>query len=199
MELIFATHNPHKLKEIRQVLGDEINLISLDDLGCIDEIPEPYETLEENARSKTLFIRRHYNRDCFADDTGLEIEALHGEPGVHSARYALGDKRTGSLEERFRANVEKVLYNMKGIENRKACFRTVISLDMDGKHILFEGKINGQILPYSSGKEGFGYDPIFLPEGYSKSFAEMTLEEKSLISHRAIAFLKLRDFLQRLS
>jgi XTP/dITP diphosphohydrolase len=197
MELVFATHNPHKLKEIRQVLGDEIHLISLDELGCKDEIPEPYETLEENARSKTRFIRRHYDRDCFADDTGLEIEALHGEPGVHSARYAWGEDHSGSLEERSIANIEKVLHNMKGMKNRKACFRTVISLDMDGKHLFFEGKVPGTILSNSSGKEGFGYDPIFLPEGYSKTFAEMSLEEKSRISHRAIAFMKLRNFLQR--
>ena len=188
MELVFATNNQHKLKEIQELLGNKINLLSLKDIHCDEEIPEDYFTLEENASQKSHHICNKYNVDCFADDTGLEIDALDGEPGVLSARYA-GESKDSD------ANMKKVLKMLEGVENRKARFRTVISLLINKKEYLFEGIVNGEILTEESGVEGFGYDPIFKPEGYSESFAEMSLNEKNKISHRARATMKLVEFL----
>lgn len=195
MKLIFATHNPHKLEEISHILGDGIELLNLNDIDCHEEIPEPFNTLEENATEKTRYIREKYNMDCFADDTGLEIDALNGEPGVFSARYAVSGNDHLSLQMKFKANIEKVLLNLKDIDDRKARFRTVISLDLNKERFLFEGIVNGTIQHEETGEKGFGYDPIFRPEGFNKSFAEMSLEEKNRISHRAIAFNKLKEFL----
>jgi len=188
MDIVFATNNKHKLEEIQQLIVGKINLLSLKDINCNDEIPEDFFTLEENASQKSHYIFDKYNLDCFADDTGLEIEALNGKPGVLSARYAGDSKDT-------EANMRKVLDDLKGKKNRKARFRTVISLIINKKEYLFEGIVNGEILESKTGKDGFGYDPIFKPIGYSESFAEMSLEQKNLISHRAIATRKLVDFL----
>jgi XTP/dITP diphosphohydrolase len=196
MKLVFATHNPHKLEEINNILGQEFSLLSLDDINCTEDISEPFFTLEENAKEKTRYIKETYGYDCFADDTGLEIDALNGEPGVFSARYAVPEDIDISLSERFRANIQKVLGKLKGVKNRRARFRTVISLNWSEGQFLFEGVVEGNILTEPTGDKGFGYDPIFMPLGYSKSFAEMTLDEKNLISHRAVAFNQLRDFLR---
>jgi XTP/dITP diphosphohydrolase len=196
MKLIFATHNPHKLEEISHILGEGIELLSLHDIGCHEDIPEPFHTLKENAIEKTRFIREKFNMDCFADDTGLEIAALNGEPGVFSARYAISENVQMPLQMRFKANIEKVLLNLMDVDDRNARFRTVISLDLNNQQYLFEGIINGTIQHEESGEKGFGYDPIFRPEGFIKSFAEMSLEEKNQISHRAIAFNRLKEFLQ---
>jgi len=188
MDIVFATNNKHKLEEIQQLIGNKINLLSLSDINCNDEIPEDFFTLEENASQKSHYIFDKFNLDCFADDTGLEIEALNGKPGVLSARYAGDSKDT-------EANMRKVLDELKGEKNRKARFRTVISLIINKNEYLFEGIVNGEILESKTGKDGFGYDPIFKPIGYAESFAEMSLEQKNLISHRAIATRKLVDFL----
>lgn len=196
MKLVFATHNPHKLEEINNILGKEFSLLSLDDINCTEDIPEPFFTLEENAKEKTRYIKETYAYDCFADDTGLEIDALNGEPGVFSARYAIPENIHISLPERFKANIQKVLEKMKGVRNRRARFRTVISLNCFGQQYFFEGEVEGNILTEPLGDKGFGYDPIFMPLGYSKSFAEMTLDEKNMISHRAIAFNQLSNFLK---
>ncbi|MCX6231598.1 MAG: non-canonical purine NTP diphosphatase [Bacteroidetes bacterium] len=188
MDLVFATNNQHKIKEIRPLIIDSINLLSLSDINCFEEIPETQHTLKGNASQKSHFVFDKFGVNCFADDTGLEIEALNGDPGVYSARYA-GEGCS------FQDNIEKVLLNMDGNINRKAKFTTVISLLLDGKEYFFEGFVNGIILTEKLGKEGFGYDPIFMPEGYNISFAEMTLEEKNKISHRAMAVNKLAAFL----
>ena len=192
MKLVFATNNPHKLKELQHLLGDEIHLLSLNDIGCQEEIPENQETLEGNAAEKSFFIYNNYGYDCFADDTGLEIDALNGEPGVYSARYA-GEEKSSE------ANMKKVLAEMKEIKNRKARFRTVISLVIDGKEQQFEGAVEGHILEEKHGDEGFGYDPVFQPNGYQQSFAEMNLEMKNQISHRGLAVEKLVAHLKSLN
>ncbi|MGQ1788269.1 MULTISPECIES: non-canonical purine NTP diphosphatase [unclassified Saccharicrinis] len=191
MKLVFATNNLNKLEELQHILGSSIELKSLDDIGCNTEIPETGMTLEENATQKSRFIYDTYHLDCFADDTGLEIEALNGEPGVYSARYAGKEKDAVK-------NMRKVLDRMTGIKNRKSRFRTVISLIIDGTEHQFEGIVNGTIKRNESGSKGFGYDPIFVPEGYDISFAEMELTEKNKISHRARAVVKLVDFLKTL-
>jgi XTP/dITP diphosphohydrolase len=188
-ELVFATNNPHKLKEIREIIGNHIRILSLSDIGCNEDIPEDAETLEENASFKAWYVYNKFGGDCFADDTGLEIEALDGRPGVKSARYAGEDCNPEN-------NISKVLGEMKGRKNRRARFRTVISLIRNGIEVRFEGQVEGVILDEKRGKEGFGYDPVFLPEGYALSFAEMTLEEKNKISHRALATRKLTDHLR---
>jgi len=188
MELLFATNNKHKLKEIQHLLGHKIKLLCLDDIHCNDEIPEDYHTLEENASQKAWYIYNKYGVNCFADDTGLEIEYLNNEPGVFSARYAGPGKNSED-------NIVKVLELLKGIKQRKARFRTVISLLIDGKETQFEGIVNGTILTEKHGDDGFGYDPIFLPEGFNQSFAEMSLSEKNKISHRAMASQKLVRYL----
>lgn len=186
--LVFATNNAHKLEEIREILGGKFHIVSLKELGCQEDIPEEQDTLEGNALQKARYIRDKYKVNCFADDTGLEIEALGGEPGVYSARYA-GDGHDSE------ANMRKVLDKMSGETNRRARFRTVIALLLDGQEHLFEGEVRGEILRERHGEGGFGYDPIFRPEGFPQSFAEMSLEDKNKISHRGRATEALRKFL----
>lgn len=188
MELVFATNNKHKLEEIQNSLGDKIKLLSLKDISFFEEIPEDFETLKENAQQKARHIFDRYKVNCFADDTGLEIDYLNGAPGVYSARYA-GESCS------FEDNVTKVLKELDGITNRKAQFRTVITLILDKKEYFFEGSVEGEILTENHGDGGFGYDPIFKPKGFDKSFAEMGLDEKNKISHRGRAVKKLIDFL----
>ncbi|RIH65596.1 non-canonical purine NTP diphosphatase [Mariniphaga sediminis] len=189
MELVFATNNKHKLEELQAILGDHFKLLSLDDIGCLEEIPEEQPTLEGNASQKAFHVYQKYGYSCFADDTGLEIEALNGEPGVFSARYAGEDKNP-------EANMAKVLHKLTKIKNRKARFRTVISLIINGDEKQFEGIVDGEILEKKQGRAGFGYDPIFKPVGYDLSFAEMDMEEKNRISHRGRAVEKLVKYLQ---
>ena len=191
MKLVFATNNQHKLAELRKILSKEIELLSLSDIGCSDEIPEDHETLEENASQKAFYIYNKYAVSCFADDTGLEIEALDNHPGVYSARYA-------GIDKDAEANMQKVLAEMDKINHRAARFRTVISLVIDGKEEQFEGIVEGTILNEKKGEKGFGYDPIFQPDGYECSFAQMPMDEKNKISHRGRAVQKLVDYLNRL-
>lgn len=188
MKLVFATNNKHKLDELQHLLSDKITLLSLKDIECFDEIPEDHDTLEENASQKANYIFEKYKIDCFADDTGLEIDALNGSPGVLSARYA------GELKD-SEANIQKVLKELEGESNRKARFKTVIALIIDNKEYLFKGIVEGEILTEKSGHDGFGYDPIFKPLGYNESFAQMSLMDKNKISHRAKATEKLIEFL----
>jgi XTP/dITP diphosphohydrolase len=199
MELVFVTHNPGKLAEINNLLGGHFKLKSLDDLGFHDDIPETNPTLEENASAKARYIYDRYLVSCFADDTGLEVGALNNQPGVLSARYADSDsgKKFGSRQELTEANIEKLLRLLKGKSSRKARFRTVISLIIGGRETLFEGVAEGEIGYQKSGREGFGYDPVFIPSGFDRTFAEMSMDEKNRISHRAIAFGKLVEFLKR--
>lgn len=192
MKLVFATNNQYKLKELQAILGDHFELLSLKDIGCFDEIPEDYPTLEENARQKAFYIHKKYGYPCFADDTGLEIDVLNGEPGVYSARYA-GEAKDSQ------ANMNKVLENLQNEDNRKARFRTVISLVLDNEEKQFEGIVEGEITREKRGDSGFGYDPIFLPDGYVKTFAEMDLSAKNEISHRARAVQKLVEYLKTLA
>lgn len=189
MELVFATNNEHKVKEIQSILGDEFSLLSLKDIGCNEDIPEEQETLEGNASQKAFYVYNKFGYNCFADDTGLEIDALGGEPGVYSARYAGEEKNS-------EANMQKVLNKLSKINNRKARFRTVISFVINGNEILFEGIVNGEILNEKRGGAGFGYDPVFKPEGRNQSFAEMELSEKNKISHRGRAVQKLVEYLK---
>jgi XTP/dITP diphosphohydrolase len=189
MEFVFATNNKHKLEEISLIIGDQFKIISLKDLGCFEDIPETEVTLEGNALLKARYIHSRYHCNCFADDTGLEIEALDGEPGVYSARYA-GEHCS------FEDNIVKVLQKMEGKTNRNAIFRTVIALIINDKELLFEGSIEGTIIENKKGISGFGYDPIFTPKGYSQTFAEMGNDLKNQISHRALATQKLTQFLQ---
>ena len=191
MKLVFATNNQHKLQEIRHLLGDSIELLCLNDINCADEIPENQETLEGNASEKSFFIFNKYGLNCFADDTGLEIESLNGEPGVYSARYA-GEERSAEN------NMNLVLEKLSEIKNRNARFRTVISLVIDGHETQFEGVVSGLILEEKRGKTGFGYDPIFKPDESHLSFAEMPMSEKSKISHRGRAVQKLVEYLSQL-
>jgi XTP/dITP diphosphohydrolase len=187
-KLVFATNNQYKFNEIKSIIHDRINLISLKDLNFNEDIPEGHNSLEENSARKALFVYNKYKIDCFADDTGLEIEALKGEPGVYSARYA-------GNQCNFENNINKVLQKMQGIINRRARFRTVISLIENGQIIYFKGSIKGKILHERKGDQGFGYDPIFQPDGYKQSFAEMTMQAKNKISHRSRAIEKLIDYL----
>lgn len=191
MEIIFATNNANKVAEIQAAIGDQIKIISLKDAGIDIDIPEPYDTLEANAREKSTVIHDLTQKNCFSEDTGLEIEFLNGAPGVKSARYA-GEDRS------FDANIDLVLEQMKTAENRKARFRTVVSLIWEGKEHQFEGICEGQILTKRSGTNGFGYDPIFIPTGSEKSFANMSMEEKNQYSHRKKAVQKLIEFLKAL-
>ena len=188
-KLVVATNNAHKLEEISAILGDEMELLSLKDIQCFDEIPETSDTLEGNARQKAEYIYRNYGMDCFADDTGLEVETLGGAPGVFSARYA-GDGHDSE------ANMQKLLQELKGKENRKAQFRTAICLIMEGKEYQFEGIVKGEIIKEKRGGAGFGYDPIFTPEGLDLTFAELGNEIKNTISHRARAVEALCKFLK---
>ncbi len=192
MKLVFATHNQHKLRELQQIIKNDIQLISLDDLNYSTEIEETGNTLVENALLKARFIYERYSISTFADDTGLEIDALNGAPGVYSARFAGEDKNAVN-------NMNKVLDLMKGLTNRKARFKTVIALVLNGKEFLFEGVVEGNILETPVGTNGFGYDPIFQPMGYSISFAQMDSETKNKISHRGKAVEKLVSFLNQLN
>lgn len=189
MRLCFATNNEHKLKEIRALLGNEFRLVGLADVGCNQELAEDQTTLEGNSLQKAEYVFRKSGTSCFADDTGLEVEVLNNEPGVFSARYA-GEQR--SAED----NMNLLLKNLSGKDNRNARFRTVITLITPEGIRQFEGEVHGKIIHDKRGTEGFGYDPIFLPDGFSKTLAEMTLEEKSAISHRARAFKKLIAYLK---
>lgn len=189
--LIFATNNQHKVYEIQSLLPSDIQVITLQQAGIDIDIPEPYNTLQENANTKAKTIFELTNQNCFSEDTGLEIDALHGAPGVHSARYA-GEHKN------FNDNIEKVLSNLKNIKNRKARFRTVICLIWNKKEYYFEGICEGKIAEQNSGNEGFGYDPIFIPTGADKSFAAMTMNEKNTFSHRQKAVTQLFTFLQSL-
>jgi XTP/dITP diphosphohydrolase len=186
--LVFATNNPHKLSEVQQILGNSIELLSLSDIGFTDEIPEDFNTLEENASQKAWHIYSRYKMNCFADDTGLEVDALNGEPGVRSARYA-GEGKTPF------DNIEKLLHKLKGIPNRNAQFRTVIALVVDGTEYQFEGAVRGNLINEYRGLQGFGYDPLFVPQGFKETFAQMAPEIKNEISHRGIAIKKLTNFL----
>ncbi|MCH8319209.1 MAG: non-canonical purine NTP diphosphatase [Bacteroidetes bacterium] len=188
MKIIFATNNPNKLKEVSDLVGDRVNILSLRDINCFEELPETHDTIEENAAEKARYIYDNYHVNCFAEDTGLEVEAIDGEPGVLSARYA-GQNAT------YEDNIRLLLKKLKGISNRKARFRTIISLIIDGKEIQFEGIVNGIIREEKVGTGGFGYDPLFQPDGHSLTFAQMKLSEKNTISHRAKATQKLIDYL----
>jgi XTP/dITP diphosphohydrolase len=188
MEIVFATNNENKTREIRHILGNSFTLLSLSDLNINEDIPENEPTLEGNAMHKARYVNKIVNMNVFADDTGLEIDALNGLPGVYSARFA-GENKDSD------ANIDKALALMDSTKNRKARFRTVIALIMNGKEYFFEGIVNGQILEEKRGTGGFGYDPVFVPEGRNLTFAEMSLDEKNKISHRALAFEKLREFL----
>lgn len=189
-KFVFATNNAHKLEEVTAILGDKIELLSMKDIHCHADIPETADTLEGNALLKARYIFENYNMDCFADDTGLEVEALNGAPGVYSARYA-GDAHNSE------ANMRKLLQDMEGIENRKAQFRTVFALIINGKEHLFEGIVKGEITKHRCGSSGFGYDPVFIPEGYTQTYAEMGNTLKNKISHRALATNKLCNLLSK--
>jgi len=190
VKLIFATNNRHKLDEIRSVLGSRINIISLSEAGITREIPEPFETLRENAAEKARTIHLISGGNCFSEDTGLEVDALHGRPGVHSARFA-GEPPS------YTRNTEKLLKELAGINNRHARFVTVICLIWEGVEYYFEGRCEGHILHQARGNDGFGYDPVFMPEGADRSFAEMTMEEKNRFSHRRKAADQLIAFLYK--
>ena len=189
-KFVFATNNSHKLEEVTAILGEKVELLSMKDIKCDTDIPETADTLEGNALLKARYIFDNYHLDCFADDTGLEVEALNGAPGVYSARYAGGEGHDAQ------ANMLKLLHELEGKENRKAQFRTAISLILDGKEYLFEGVIKGEIIREKRGDSGFGYDPVFKPEGYERTFAELGNDVKNKISHRALAVQKLCEFLQ---
>lgn len=189
-EIVFATNNKHKLEEIRHLAGPHFIIKGLSDIGCYDDIPETAGTLQGNALQKACYVKDKYGLDCFADDTGLEVDALNGRPGVYSARYA-GDSHD------FVANMVKLLDELKGVSNRSARFRTVIAYQTGNREYFFDGVINGRIIEEMRGKEGFGYDPVFIPDGYDITFAEMPLDEKNKISHRAIAAGKLGEFLRK--
>ncbi|MBQ8438473.1 MAG: non-canonical purine NTP diphosphatase [Alistipes sp.] len=191
MKIVFATNNAHKLDEVRQVVGDKFALVSLRECGIVEDIPENEPTLEGNALAKVRYIYERTGADCFADDTGLEVDALGGEPGVRSARYATD----GHDDE---ANKRLLLERLQGVENRAAQFRTAVALIMGGKEYLFEGIVRGRIATEQHGEGGFGYDPLFVPEGYDRTFAQMSAEEKNAISHRGRAVRKLAEFLQNL-
>ncbi len=188
-KIVFATNNSHKLSELRQIVGNRYEILSLADINCHDDIPETADTLEGNALLKAQWVKDHYGYDCFADDTGLEVDALGGAPGVHSARYAPGEGHDAA------ANTELLLRNMEGIENRSARFRTVIALIKGNDTVMFEGEVRGSILESPRGEGGFGYDPVFQPEGWEKTFAEATADEKNAVSHRGRATRALLDYL----
>jgi len=190
MKLVFASNNQNKIKEIQLLLPKNIQILSLEDIGCFEDIPETADTIEGNAILKANYVTEKFGYNCFADDTGLEVEDLNGEPGVYSARYA-GEQRDAN------DNMDKLLANLKDKSNRNANFKTVICLNLNGEQRLFTGIINGKIIEEKIGNNGFGYDPIFVADGYAKTFAELTLEEKSVISHRGLAVKQLVAFLNR--
>jgi len=189
MKLVFATNNINKLKEIKAILGDKIDILSLSDIDCHVDIPETSDTLQGNALLKARYVYTHYRMNCFADDTGLEVEALNGAPGVHTARYANNEEHDSE------ANMKLLLHNLRYEENRKAQFRTVIALILNGKEYFFEGCVKGSIIREKRGEKGFGYDPVFIPDGYDKTFAELDANIKNSISHRAKAVEQLCKFL----
>ena len=189
MKLVFASNNKNKIKEIQLLLPDTIQILSLEDIGCFVDIPETTDTIEGNAILKANYVTEKFGYNCFADDTGLEVEALNGEPGVYSARYA-GEQKDAN------DNMDKLLDNLKEKTNRSAQFKTVIALNLDGKQTLFTGIIKGKIIEEKIGTNGFGYDPIFVADNYTKTFAELTIEEKSVISNRGLAVKQLVDFLK---
>ncbi|CAM3917424.1 non-canonical purine NTP diphosphatase [Flavobacterium cucumis] len=192
MKLVFASNNKNKIQEIQQLVPKTIQILSLEDIGCIEEIPETATTIEGNAIIKANYVTEKYGYNCFADDTGLEVEVLNGAPGVYSARYA-GEQKDAN------DNMDKLLSELLNKSNRNANFKTVIALNLNGKQNLFTGIINGKIMDKKIGTNGFGYDPIFTANGYDKTFAELTMEEKSKISHRGIAVKELILFLQKQS
>jgi XTP/dITP diphosphohydrolase len=189
MQLVFASNNQNKIKEIQLLLPESIQILSLSAIGCFEEIPETADTIEGNAILKANYVTEKYGYNCFADDTGLEVEVLNGEPGVHSARYA-GEQKDAN------DNMDKLLSNLKEESNRSALFKTVIALNLNGNQTLYTGIIKGKIIEEKIGTNGFGYDPIFVADGYIKTFAELTIEKKSAISHRGIAVKQLVDFLK---
>jgi len=189
MKLVFATNNINKLKEIKAILGDKIDILSLSDIDCHVDIPETSDTLQGNALLKARYVYTHYRMNCFADDTGLEVKALNGAPGVHTARYANDEEHDSE------ANMKLLLHNLRYEENRKAQFRTIIALILNGKEYFFEGYVKGNIIREKRGEKGFGYDPVFIPEGYDKTFAELDVNIKNSISHRAKAVEQLCKFL----
>jgi len=187
-ELVFATNNSHKISEVSAILGDKFRLVGLKDIGCLEDLPEDKPTIRENALQKARYVYEKYGYDCFADDTGLMVDSLDGAPGVHSARYAGEDCISQN-------NIRKLLCNLKDKSDRRAQFKTVVALILDGKEYFFEGVVNGFILTEMHGNGGFGYDPVFIPEGYNLSFAEMGADLKNKISHRALAIHALSEFL----
>ncbi|HDP75813.1 MAG TPA: non-canonical purine NTP diphosphatase [Bacteroidales bacterium] len=189
LSLVFATNNLHKLKEVQHALGNRVALVTLNDVGITEDIPEDYDTLQENAIQKARYVYSRTGKNCFADDTGLEVEVLNWQPGVYSARYA-GDAKNP------KDNIRKLLSNLKGVENRKARFRTVVALILNGEEYLFEGVVWGKIIDQERGADGFGYDPIFVPNGFTETFAEMPLLLKNKISHRGKAVEELCKFLK---
>ena len=191
MQLVFASNNQNKIKEIQLLLPQSIQILSLSAIGCFEEIPETAHTIEGNAILKANYVTEKFGYNCFADDTGLEVETLNGEPGVYSARYA-GEQKDAN------DNMDKLLLNLQDTSNRTAQFKTVIALNLNGKQTLFTGIIKGKIIEEKVGANGFGYDPIFVADGYTKTFAELTIEEKSKISHRGLAVKQLVDFCFRL-
>lgn len=191
LELVFATNNRHKLNEVQALLEGKFRLVSLADMGFFEDIPEDYDTLQANALQKARHIYSLRRKNCFADDTGLEVEALNGKPGVYSARYA-GEQKNP------KDNIKKLLENLEGVKNRNAVFRTVIALIINGEEHLFEGNVTGTIVDEEQGSDGFGYDPVFLPNGYTQTFAQMPLSLKNKISHRGLAVTKLVNFLMAL-
>lgn len=192
MKLVFASNNKNKIQEIQQLVPNSIQILSLEEIGCAEDIPETADTIEGNAILKANYVTEKYGYNCFADDTGLEVEILNGAPGVYSARYA-GEQKDAN------DNMDKLLLELKDKTNRKANFKTVIALNLNGEQNLFTGIINGKIIEEKIGTNGFGYDPIFVADGYNKTFSELTMEEKSTISHRGIAVKQLLTFLQKLS
>lgn len=188
LKLVFATNNANKIKEIKTLIPSQIELLSLKDIGCEEDIPETADTIEGNALQKVRYVKENYGYDCFADDTGLEVEALNGEPGVYSARYA-GEAKDSE------ANMKKLLHELEGESNRRARFKTVIALILEDRQYTFPGICEGEIMLQKTGNQGFGYDPVFQPEGFQLTFAEMSLGEKSKVSHRARATRKLAEFL----
>ncbi len=191
-KIVFATNNQHKLDEVKKITEGLTEIVSLSEINCFDDIPETADTLEGNALQKARYVKEKFGFDCFADDTGLEVEALDNAPGVYSARYAGPDHNSES-------NMKLLLKNMEGITNRNARFRTVIALLMDGKEYLFDGIVEGVIIDEKRGNSGFGYDPVFVPNGYNETFAQLGSDIKNNISHRAKAVLKLQDFLSKLN
>ncbi len=193
--LVFASNNAHKLEEIRAILGNKFDVKSLKDIGCNVDIPETGTTFRENALQKARYVKEHFGFDCFADDSGLQVEALGGEPGVYSARYTVKNGRQVTAGNKDDANMDVLLEKLAGEENRKACFRTCIALIYEGETHFFDGVVEGHIITEKRGDGGFGYDPLFVPDGYEKTFAEMGNEVKNNISHRAKAVEKLAEFL----